>query len=315
MRLSVLLLILLLISCTDHKEKSTIQSKDQQKKIVKKKLSKAQVNPKKIEIEEEIESKEQEQKNSLDSIKMAVNKWNDVINTGDFVQLSALYTDQVQFYLKSWPKSEVIKSKREFYKRNPYYAQSIKIRQVQYPTENEDIIRCKIDKTFKIKDKEETVQAILEFNLINNEYLISKESDMPSEINLVKMQSPIEHQNKSMAYANDYWLDTRGKDSGLGHSFVPYYTVVDVNNEDSLYVTFYHYSGSLREMRNFDVKDEKIENGYLTFRAAPIYEEERPLKEEDYQLFKFKLFVDNIALVDTDDWFMEDVGIRFWKLK
>ena len=258
--------------------------------------------------------------NSLDSIQSVVEQWNKAINESDFKLMERLYAEKIQFYTTKLSRSEVIRSKREWLKKHSNYVQKIELDEVQYPSENSGIIRCIFRKHFTKNGELKEVNGILELTYLNGEYFITKESDRVTEMVIIEQTQPSNLSKGSYSFQHDYWLDTREHEV-LGHDFVPYYIDVSIHLTGTLKVDLTSYSGGLRETRDYITKDAILENGFLSFRAAPIFLGERDpedyswIKEEEYHLYKFKVFDGAIALVETDSWFTEMVGSYFWTLK
>ena len=258
--------------------------------------------------------------NSLDSIQSVVELWNEAINASDFKLMEQLYAEKIQFYTTKLSRSEVIQSKREWLKKHANYKQKIELDEVQYPSENSDIIRCIFRKHFALSGEQKEVNGILELTYLKGEYVIIKESDRVTEMLVIKKTPPSSLSEGSYSFQHDYWLDTREHEA-LGHDFVPYNIGVSIQLTDTLKVDLTSYSGGLRETRDYITKDATLENGFISFRAAPIFlgendpEDYSWIKEADYHFYKFKVFDGTIALVETDGWFTEMIGSYFWTLK
>ena len=95
--------------------------------------------------------------NSLDSIQSVVELWNEAINASDFKLMEQLYAEKIQFYTTKLSRSEVIQSKREWLKKHANYKQKIELDEVQYPSENSDIIRCIFRKHFALSGEQKEV--------------------------------------------------------------------------------------------------------------------------------------------------------------
>ena len=319
MKLIYLILAILLVSCADEKNddpKSKEPSKTGQEFSDTTKIDLVSRIPGGEENENGGKDKQKVQ-NSLDSIKMTIGWWNNAININAVIALHNLYDDEVQFYREKVQKPDLVQSKRTWLNEHPDYSQEIKIREIQYPSEAKGTIRCLFIKEYKDGNELKKVNSILELKLIDGRYLITKESDVPTEISLIKDEIAQDLDTGELFFQHDYWLDTRDSEV-LGHDFVPYYMGVTISNGETLKVELDSYSGSLREHRDYVTKEAVFKDGFLSFKAGPLYErfggEEdiEAIKEEDYQYFKFKVLNKNIALVATDGWFEELVGTRFW---
>lgn len=320
MKTIYLLLAVLLVSCSGEKKDEANSKNDPDPKQTE--IDSTQTNlVSKIAGGDAFEAGGEEKEklqNSLDSIKMTIKRWSDAINIEDVAELDEFYDDRVQFYRRSVRKKDLIASKTLWLESQADYSQTIEIREIQYPAEAQGTIRCLFDKMFKKKNEDQTVRSILELQLIDGRYLITKESDVPTEISLINDEKAQGLPKGKHFFQHDYWLDTRDHEV-LAHEFVPYYIGVTIHNSDSFYIEFNSYSGGLREYREYVTKDAVLKDGFLSFKAAPWWYEKwgdevdlSVLKEEDYQFHKFKILNKNIALVECDGWFEEMVGTRFW---
>jgi hypothetical protein len=246
------------------------------------------------------------------------------INVGGFKTLEELYADEVQFYLKRYSKGQVIDSKRKWINDHSNYIQTYDIHEVEYPSNNEGLIRVNFDKFIQHDYQTDTVLAVLEMKYIDGDYRITKESDQITELRKVKSERGSVMEKGEYSFDDHRWVDMRDNDA-LAHDFVPYYISINVSIEDSISITMSRYSGSMREIVHFLVRniDYDKANCLLSFDAAmnfglDLYDEtipERLPKDEDYEHFTFKTLSDHLALMSTDGTFQSLEGNRFWNIK
>lgn len=297
---------LILFSCSDSgKEQPASESKNLES------TDSTELNIPEVEMDPVIALRLEEQKNDIDSIQHVVEQWNKAINEKDYAFLQTLYAPHPKFYLKEFTPSGIVSSKRTWLEKHPEYRQEILGLQVQYPTNDEGTIRCAFRKVLHTKEATDSVWALLDLHYANGQYLIHKESDQASE--LVLHRTPTQKGIPATAtYMYDYWLDTRN-DQALAHSFVPYYMVLSYDQTDT---SFYWYSGSLRSVTDFYLRNFNVENGFLSFEAAPIWpgrEDDIP-EEEDFMYFRFSILKDELAFIEhRNGWFDDLLGARLWR--
>lgn len=270
-----------------------------------------------IEIEEIHKERSEKQKNDLDSIQWIVEAWNRSLNERNSGLMELVYADKVQFYKKTMLRADIIAAKKRALDKAPNYTQSIRRLAVNYPSNRPDIISCEFYKRWSDGGKMDSVLAILELELIGKEYRIVKESDFVTELNLVRETTTKALPEGSHIFMYDYWEDTREHEA-LAHDFVPYYMTLTVNRKgEKAEVELSWYSGALRWITEFAVRNVSLNDSYLNFEAAArMSPDDEDEDLDDYQHFSFRLLKNGeIALEENDGWFEEMRGIRLWEIK
>lgn len=267
------------------------------------------------EIQEVHAARLEEQKNDLDSIQYLVEAWNRSLNENDPELMLLVYGSQVQYYKKSMKRSEVIEAKKRALAKSADYEQSIVNLAVHYPSDRPGVIRCEFDKAWSTGGKSDTVKALLEIELVKEQYRIVKEGDYTTEIAMIKEAKAKALPEGQYSFLYDYWLDTR-EDEVLAHDFVPYYLSVLVDNRgENPDVILSWYSGSFRQSFDFKIRNVRLDGQYLRFEGAAMMVPGDEEDLDDFQSFTFKLLGDEIALLENDGWFSDMLGIRLMRLK
>jgi hypothetical protein len=257
------------------------------------------------------------QKNDLDSIQLIVETWNRSLNERNPNLMELVYAKEVQFYKKRMKQSEIIAAKQRALDKAPAYKQSIRRLAVNYPMKRPDIISCEFYKRWTDGNKTDSVLAILEIEFIDGEYRIVKESDFVTELNLVRETPTKALADGEYVFMYDYWEDTREHEI-LAHDFSPYYMTLIVRKEGKkATVELSWYSGALRWVNDFAIRNVSLNDSYLNFEAAarmsPVDEDE---DLDSYQHFSFRLLnTGEVALEENNGWFEEMRGVRLWEIK
>lgn len=299
----------------DKEQKETSQSVKARNKDFKKVVKKAEGT--KFERRSKLWKK---QKNSLDSTLFALNIWNDGINHSDVVKIHDCYSgEKVRYYLKELDAEKIANSKINWLKKHKGYQQKLGRVEVQYPDEDKDIIRCFFEKICIENSKKDTLYAIVDFKKSKGDYVIVRETDLASEIAIAKRAKPIDLPEGEASYLNYCWVDTRN-DKGLAHSFVPYRIHITTSRKGyNLNVSLVSYSGRIRSIQDYAVKDADFMDGELTFKAAPVWGEWDGTEEDlenvqhgDFDHYKFRLTDKGMYLMETSGPFAYKTGTRFY---
>jgi hypothetical protein len=197
----------------------------------------------------------------MDKIKELVTKWNSAINTNQTSKLLDLYTSKVDYYGKSISSADCISSKEKWLKANPGYKQELKHMSVYFPEGSENILIAEFDKIYMDKGTK-TVTALLNFNLINGQWKITKETDVVSEVAAIK-NSPVKTlPDGKYEFWHEYWMDSRN--TGIAHDMVPYRFSLKINIQNNKITgTYSRYSGMMRSWSDYKIISGKIENGSI----------------------------------------------------
>ena len=319
MRKIVLLLgIALVCSCESDKETTHVEKQDPPTE--KQDTIQKQSTDKEKEIVKIAEELIEDNKNSLDSIKSVIRRWNNAINLGQFEVLEGLYAGPVQFYQKHYYKDAVIAAKRKFNAEHSDYTQTYRIHQVEYPSDDKELIRVVLDKHIKHDDQIDTVLAVIEMRYSDGTYLITKESDQVSELRKIKSEASALLPKGLTSYDNYRWIDTRDR-KHLAHHYVPNFTYINITYEDSVTVEMSSYSESSRHLYPYVVRNTEYDEalGILTFEAGIYldldFDENAEINEDYFESFEFKILPNHIALINTNGVFKYLEGTRLWGAK
>lgn len=259
--------------------------------------------------------------NSKDSILAFLNDWNQTILDRDYLKLEKNYASEVSYYGQKKDAALICSGKRSWLEKHPDYSQELESIEIRWAENFPEIQQCVFDKVYSSDGNTQTVKAILELKKIGNRYIIVKESDYPSELKATLKVPASDISKGTHSYTRSYVLDIR-RDTilNLAHDFIGYDLGFSLDiGERIIANSMTYYSGSMRETTEFDLTDIELSNGFLTFYANPLpaydNEDEDNWTTHEYQYFKFKIISDSeLMLIETDGWFTDMIGERFFTL-
>lgn len=303
-RVLFLLLIVAITACSESKKTDKLKTRKEAQKI------EAQIKQEVAEIDdaegtpaERRKALWRRQKNDLDSVLFAVDLWNKAVNGRNSIAIHDCYAEgKIPYYLKEIAAKEIAKNKISWLLNHKSYRQETYRVQVQYPEENDPLIRCFFQKICIEKNKRDTLYAILEMRKFDDDYLIVRETDLKTEVTIALNSKGVDLPQGESHFLEYYWEDTRNDDA-LAHNFVPYWISVDVNRiGDKVEVNYANYSGRIRIVQYYAVKDVKLENGVLEFRAGMKQNEEQEaedIKDTYFDYHRFKLTKKGLVLMES----------------
>ena len=148
MKYSLVFVLIVLISCGDSSQKSTVEKTKQ------------------LEISER------------------VNEWNEAHNIKDVGQLSNLYSDKVNYYQTELDKNSVLEKKLSFFKKHPDYKQVI-LGEIKVESLDEKFVKCSFTKRVTMNGKSTDYPSYLIASPKNATWYISTEGDLVTDQNLL----------------------------------------------------------------------------------------------------------------------------------
>jgi len=120
------------------------------------------------------------------SVKDVVYYWNKINNQRDTKKLFSLYAPEVLYYGKTLKDSSCIKDKRRFYKKYPFFSQSID--NLYVVKLDDDLYKIYFDKYVKIKEngKIKNYPSYLVVGYVNSVPFIFVEGDTVTDRNLLR---------------------------------------------------------------------------------------------------------------------------------
>lgn len=324
--LHVLSWCVVLVACTTADPEQTSQRKyiDTQKRVLEVKVDTPTVLPDTISIRgyslpNSVLGKQISQ-TSLDSVVKALNVWNRALVRKNYKILGNCYTQRVAYYTKKVSRKALIKNKQQWLDQHLDYRQTIGALEVRYPNHTPDTVHCVFIKQYQTSKKStgKRAKAVIYMAKNHGVYYVYKESDMASERATAHALPAQNLPYGEYQFMHDYLLDTRANQV-LAHSFVNYYTLLKLEHTPtSARVEMYSYSGKMRMLMSYEVKDVHFSKGILTFKGAmrsPLDMPPKVIEEKDYETFRFKVLdSQTITLLkagNTKDW----EGVRFRKVK
>lgn len=127
-------------------------------------------------------SSENTQNDSILVKKLTI-QWNDYLMKQDIKGLNSLYAEETSLYGESLSKKEVILNKENFFKKYPDFNQSIN-GEIIISKVSENQYKATFQKHVSYNSKTIDVQAYLYFNNINDNWVITNESDNLTDKNI-----------------------------------------------------------------------------------------------------------------------------------
>lgn len=245
-------------------------------------------------------------------------QWNERINQEKYNALAEMYADNVLYYTQEISKEKVIQSKKDYIANEyGYYHQELKDVMLELPDEDSNTIRFSFLKKYDGEIKSDSVHAKLIFNKrADGKYEIIEETDILSELKRIKSLETKNLQQGIHHFTYSYLLDTRNTISAWDN--VPYYDdlTITYKGDNNVDVSFHSYSGASRTATSFETRNAAINDGILTFQAAPTNDKYEHPREDDYQSFTFKILDSNkVAFINNDGWFSSSLGNIFWRVE
>ncbi|PLX05929.1 MAG: hypothetical protein C0596_15630 [Marinilabiliales bacterium] len=126
--------------------------------------------------------------NTEDAIKSIVIAWNDAHNNKDFDEFIELYNENVEFYKASLDGTECAQKKENLLEKYSDFQQSIG--KIDFEKIKDDEYKCSFNKTVKVNGDTHEYPSYLVVVKTESGWKISEESDLITDENIAKMNSP-----------------------------------------------------------------------------------------------------------------------------
>ncbi|HEV8551530.1 MAG TPA: hypothetical protein VGQ57_20925 [Polyangiaceae bacterium] len=122
---------------------------------------------------------------------LAFNRWNELHNQHDAKGLAAVYADTVDFYGQKLAKARVLAIKASAFEKTPDFDQTPL--QLKITNPSRDWARAEFEKSWRQNGTVAITSAVLELERIRGTFLVTKETDGPSELRKMKTEGACEN--------------------------------------------------------------------------------------------------------------------------
>lgn len=135
------------------------------------------------------------------------NKWSNALNTNTIDSLNNLYADSVWLYGKCMGKYDVLAEKENFIQNHTNFKHNIT--NILLQEQEDNVYKVLFDKTVMYDDKQLNVKAILTLQKHNDRWLITSETDEPTEQKLAKQALKKEEEEAKLNQIPTYMFEQK----------------------------------------------------------------------------------------------------------